>query len=70
MSVFLLKPMKTHMPKKSQLENPVTPPNWNCGCGRSLHLPHCDGSHGRNEKQYAEWKRQCELESSTNSKNK
>jgi len=33
-----------------------------CGCGRSLHMPYCDGSHGRSEEQYAEWKRQTELE--------
>jgi CDGSH-type Zn-finger protein len=33
-----------------------------CGCGRSLHQPYCDGSHGRSEKQYAEWKLQTELE--------
>ncbi|MGZ8984633.1 MAG: CDGSH iron-sulfur domain-containing protein [Methylotenera sp.] len=33
-----------------------------CGCGRSLHKPYCDGSHGRSEAQYEEWKRQTELE--------
>jgi CDGSH-type Zn-finger protein len=33
-----------------------------CGCGRSLHMPHCDGSHGRSEQQYAQWKLQTELE--------
>lgn len=33
-----------------------------CGCGKSLHKPYCDGSHGRSEEQYAEWKRQTELE--------
>ena len=33
-----------------------------CGCGKSLHMPYCDGSHGRSEEQYAEWKRQTELE--------
>lgn len=39
-------------------DNKVTPPSWNCGCGRSLHMPYCDGSHGRSEEQYEEWKRQ------------
>lgn len=34
-----------------------------CGCGRSLHMPYCDGSHGRSEEQYQEWQRQTELDS-------
>jgi CDGSH-type Zn-finger protein len=33
-----------------------------CGCGKSLHMPYCDGSHGRSPEQYEEWKRQTELE--------
>ena len=33
-----------------------------CGCGKSLHPPYCDGSHGRNEQQYQEWQRKIELE--------
>ncbi len=33
-----------------------------CGCGRSLHMPYCDGSHGRSDAQYAEWKLQTEQE--------
>ena len=33
-----------------------------CGCGRSLHKPYCDGSHGRNAQQYQEWKDKIELE--------
>jgi CDGSH-type Zn-finger protein len=33
-----------------------------CGCGKSLHMPYCDGSHGRSVEQYEEWKRQTELE--------
>ena len=33
-----------------------------CGCGRTLHPPHCDGSHGRTTEQYEEWKRRIELE--------
>lgn len=37
-----------------------------CGCGRSLHMPYCDGSHGRSEEQYLEWQRQMELESQQN----
>jgi len=43
-----------------------------CGCGRSLHMPYCDGSHGRSEAQYEEWKRQTELEKqkTESSKNK
>jgi len=43
-----------------------------CGCGRSLHMPYCDGSHGRSEAQYEEWKRQTALEKqkTESSKNK
>ena len=33
-----------------------------CGCGRSLHKPYCDGSHGRSDAQYEEWKVQTALE--------
>ena len=33
-----------------------------CGCGRSLHMPYCDGSHGRSDAQYAEWKTQTEAD--------
>jgi CDGSH-type Zn-finger protein len=33
-----------------------------CGFGKNLHMPCCDGSHNRSEKQYAEWKRQIDLE--------
>lgn len=40
----------------------VLNPMHTCGCGKSLHMPYCDGSHDRSEKQYAEWKRQTELE--------
>jgi len=34
-----------------------------CGCGRSLHMPYCDGSHGRSDAQYEEWKLQTQEES-------
>lgn len=40
----------------------VVNPTPTCGCGKSLHMPYCDGSHGRSEEQYADWKRQTELE--------
>ena len=40
-----------------------------CGRGRSLHMPYCDGSHGRSDKQYAEWKLQTELEQQTEKAN-
>ena len=43
-------------------ENEVVNTSPKCGCGRSLHMPYCDGSHGRSEKQYAEWKLQTALE--------
>lgn len=43
-------------------ENVVVEPIAKCGCGRSLHMPYCDGSHGRSEEQYEEWKRQTALE--------
>jgi CDGSH-type Zn-finger protein len=43
-------------------DSPVPDSMPKCGCGRSLHMPYCDGSHGRSEKQYAEWKLQTELE--------
>ena len=33
-----------------------------CVCGKSLHKPHCDGSHARTDEQYEEWKRRVELE--------
>jgi CDGSH-type Zn-finger protein len=33
-----------------------------CDCGKSLHQPYCDGSHGRNEQQYKEWQDKIELE--------
>ena len=33
-----------------------------CGCGKSLHQPYCDCSHGRNAQQYQEWKDKIELE--------
>jgi CDGSH-type Zn-finger protein len=33
-----------------------------CGCGKTLHPPYCDGSHGRNEQQYKEWQDKIELE--------
>jgi CDGSH-type Zn-finger protein len=33
-----------------------------CGCGKTLHPPYCDGSHGRNEQQYQEWRDKIELE--------
>jgi CDGSH-type Zn-finger protein len=32
-----------------------------CGCGRSLSMPHCDGSHGLTEEQYKERVRQKKL---------
>jgi len=43
-------------------ENEVVNTSPKCGCGRSLHMPYCDSSHGRSEKQYAEWKLQTALE--------
>jgi CDGSH-type Zn-finger protein len=27
-----------------------------CGCGKSLHMPYCDGSHGRSPEEYEAWK--------------
>jgi CDGSH-type Zn-finger protein len=33
-----------------------------CGCGKSLHQPYCDGSHGRNEQQMKEWRDKVELD--------
>lgn len=33
-----------------------------CGCGKTMHPPYCDGSHARNDEQYADWKRKVELE--------
>jgi CDGSH-type Zn-finger protein len=33
-----------------------------CGCGKSLHQPYCDGSHGRNEQQMKEWQDKIELD--------
>jgi CDGSH-type Zn-finger protein len=33
-----------------------------CGCGKSLHQPYCDGSHGRNEQQMREWRDKVDLE--------
>jgi CDGSH-type Zn-finger protein len=43
---------------KMSQENVVVESIPKCGCGRSLHMPYCDGSHGRSEAQYAEWKLQ------------
>lgn len=31
-----------------------------CGCGKSLHMPHCDGSHGRSPEQLEAWKLEVE----------
>lgn len=33
-----------------------------CGCGRSLHQPYCDGSHGRTDAEMTEWRNKVELE--------
>lgn len=33
-----------------------------CGCGRSLHQPYCDGSHARNQQQLLEWQAKCKLD--------
>ena len=41
-----------------------------CVCGKSLHMPYCDGIHGRTEKQYEEWKRQTELENKNSDSSK
>jgi CDGSH-type Zn-finger protein len=27
-----------------------------CGCGKSLHMPYCDASHGRSPEEYEAWK--------------
>lgn len=37
-----------------------------CGCGKSLHMPYCDGSHGRSPEEYEAWK----LEVATENKEK
>lgn len=29
-----------------------------CGCGKSLHMPYCDGSHGRSPEEYEAWKQE------------
>jgi len=33
-----------------------------CGCGKTLHPPYCDGSHARNQQQYKDWILKCEAE--------
>jgi len=33
-----------------------------CGCGKTMHPPYCDGSHGRTPEQLKEWQDKIELE--------
>ena len=40
---------------------PRTDTRPQCGCGKSLHQPYCDGSHARTEQQLREWKDKCDL---------
>ncbi len=39
-------------------ENTAVESPTKCGCGRSLNMPYCDGSHALSEAQYAERQRQ------------
>ena len=41
-----------------------------CGCGKTMHPPYCDGSHARNDKQYREWQDKITTERQSENGNK